>query len=423
MAADAIRIVNWERHYEVNRDGGAWKTGQAKRVAALEFVRWRAYGLQHSEDFRELAGRAGPEGACRAMGLFGKLLEIAAQKTADKRGWILSGRDEAMGAVEIAAKLGFDAAQVAVDLAILHAVRWVEAAACRFAVRPGAVNLAGAVLGLTCEQAGEVCEQGGQGGQDGGASEFAAAAATTPTLSEQNQKQNIKVKINQNPEGAGDDGEVGSHVGGGEREEGGGNLEGLPVGPPGTLGSGGLESGRLKSEDSGDLVGGKLDPGNLTRRPDGQGAKGTVALASHHGAGGETERCLSWEMRLEGMDLERADPALMLEGLSVRDEWRREMVIDRALAWLEAMAPEYLAPPPTAAEAVRRDAAGCRTTCERKAKALYEQGGAEAVAWLVRIVQRKREEAKSSRGRLRNVMALAIAKVNERLMRTTAPPG
>ena len=97
----AIRIVGWDEYYEVTDKGHqywsakkraeeAGKEAPKKRPGPLPYVRFRASGLDHTEDYRKLLEAAGPKTASRCFGLWGKLLEIAASKKANQRGWILS---------------------------------------------------------------------------------------------------------------------------------------------------------------------------------------------------------------------------------------------------------------------------------------------------------------------------------------------
>ena len=90
----AWHITDWEQYYEVNSDGGRWRSGQKKRAKPPEYIRWYVGGpggddRAYQECSLGVADKFGPEAWAVAFGLFGKLLEVAATQDTQFRGYIL----------------------------------------------------------------------------------------------------------------------------------------------------------------------------------------------------------------------------------------------------------------------------------------------------------------------------------------------
>ena len=127
--AEAWRIVDWLEHYEVNSSGRPLQPGQDPRAAPLGFVRWKAMGLMISPQYDDLCQAAGPLLAAAALGLFGKLIEVAASTTAERRGCVLDRKQKAMGPGEMASRFRFDLEAVVLPaLAALETAGWIEVA-------------------------------------------------------------------------------------------------------------------------------------------------------------------------------------------------------------------------------------------------------------------------------------------------------
>jgi len=91
----AYRIVDWDRLYEVGRKGQqltSYIPVESRRKGPLKFVRLKVRGLSIDPVLDEIIGRAWEPGRLfhwAVLGIFDKLLEIAADQEREYRGWIL----------------------------------------------------------------------------------------------------------------------------------------------------------------------------------------------------------------------------------------------------------------------------------------------------------------------------------------------
>lgn len=131
MADDWIKIprIADGHRYEVNASGGVWKDGQDRRKGGLEYVRVKADGTDQSVAYRAMANAAGKYVAV-CVGLFDKLLQIAAKQPLEKR-WLilLSGNSRnSWDSGILADQLSFSRKDVDKALEVLshEDVRWIE---------------------------------------------------------------------------------------------------------------------------------------------------------------------------------------------------------------------------------------------------------------------------------------------------------
>lgn len=403
----ALRILHFEDDFEINEKSHVFeKSGRyKKKVKGLDYLRYPVEGLTRSEASLRLAALAGAERLAAVEGIYYRMASIAADRRREHRGWILDSELCPLGPGEIANFTGYPQKQIAEVIDILRRARLVEWLPCPFA-RKSLDTIRLAVEGP------EFPEKLGKYGNP---------------LINQNQKQRTGT-LNSEPEPEEDmetkvEGETG---GSGDRGE---DLRGLP-----SAGSEGLESDNLKSEDldsgsnlnseSGDLssetlprAGGRQSVQD-TRDPD--GGRGLVR-EDRVRERGRTEPDygdeLSWEMRIGGMNVDVDDPGVLEEDLyrGEDDRLAREQIIERAMIWLRQMLPEYLDPPATARDDVRKEARGSETTVENILVELWEIEKQKGVVWFIRLCQRKRIEAIRSRGRMKNLMGVIVAKANEYL--------
>lgn len=131
----AYRIVNWRKLYEVTGRGkpaGAETPVEEMRKSPLPYVRWSVHGHSLGPTYRKMVKKAWGVGilmemAC--MGLFGKLLELAADQGPQWRGWILDEKQRPINAQQIADILDIkDDGKVESLLEILchEEINWVE---------------------------------------------------------------------------------------------------------------------------------------------------------------------------------------------------------------------------------------------------------------------------------------------------------
>lgn len=131
----AYRIVNWRTLYEVTakgRQAGVDTPDDELRKSPLPYVRWSVHGHSLGPTYRKMVKKAFGVGilmemAC--MGLFGKLLELAADQGPKYRGWILDEKQRPINAQQIADILDIaDDGKVQSLLEILcdEEINWVE---------------------------------------------------------------------------------------------------------------------------------------------------------------------------------------------------------------------------------------------------------------------------------------------------------
>lgn len=123
------RIREWEIRYEVNAKGDAWSEGQEKRRIALSYVRMTVHGRAMTRSNRRLNALAGDD-APAVFGVFGKLMELAADNTKDLRGWIVDSDGTPFTPDDIADILQWPVAIIDKALNILSSndLRWIEKA-------------------------------------------------------------------------------------------------------------------------------------------------------------------------------------------------------------------------------------------------------------------------------------------------------
>jgi hypothetical protein len=100
----AYRIANWQKNYEVTKDGKAASSNCSRknlRQSPLAFVRLPVQGHNPSLTYRLLLAKAGKNGMA-VFGIFCKLLELAANQSSQYRGWILDDKQQPMNASQIA---------------------------------------------------------------------------------------------------------------------------------------------------------------------------------------------------------------------------------------------------------------------------------------------------------------------------------
>lgn len=489
--AVALRIVGWEDYYEVTDKGNKWqaavkkareteKEAPKKRAGVLDYVRFRVYGLQHSEDYRRLLQESaasveriygggnytaeqlmekGQDNACRAFGLWGKLLEIAGGKKSRHRGWILSGKAEVMGPVMLAWKLGFSERGVAEDLDVLIVVGWIEAANCPVAAAGEALIRFGAENEVNPDFSGDsrkILEF-----QEPYINETKPNTAQAKTTESEIARRRLALQKYEEEERSGGGPRAPEVVGeGGRLDEGGGEKrgkegldgdsggkdsesDGSPGPVPAESGAGG--SGARGSDKSGGSgtpagpagageVGGigdseNRDSGNRTGDRAGRG--GTAPLKIRKAINGlvilEDGQSVSWEIYLRSVDLEREDPRLVLNNLTVQGERaRREEVIMRALGWAKGLAPGLLdedeALEGDGAEKARINLAGMDHALGDLWEARQEEGIIFALQALQEVVADAAHK-KGTRRAIRNVMAVVMKKINVFLGRADKKQG
>lgn len=118
--AMVIRILDWAGSYEL-------RPKEACGSSALKYVKWRCHGATETVPYRKLRQAAGPE-LLAALGLFGKLLEMAAGEPRSRRdGTVWNYRHEPASVPDIAFQVGADADTVQRCLDhLLAAEDWIE---------------------------------------------------------------------------------------------------------------------------------------------------------------------------------------------------------------------------------------------------------------------------------------------------------
>lgn len=91
----AYRIVDWDKKFEVNRKGQSvtsYLPVEYRRKGALKFIRIPVDGLRIDPLLDEIIGRAWITGQLfhwAVLGVYTKLVEIAADQEREYRGWLL----------------------------------------------------------------------------------------------------------------------------------------------------------------------------------------------------------------------------------------------------------------------------------------------------------------------------------------------
>ena len=388
----ALYILQFDEFFEVDSSGRAWKTSPAvvnrrvggklkgpepeKRAGPIPYLRYplasSAQGTEAGDLLRlrmqQISQHVGRSKIGKVRDMFFGLAGIAANKICTKRGWVTNAADEALGGQEIADILDLDLDDVAWGLEIMRHFRLVEWRPCPFANQ----LISPVSFGIT-EQEKE------------GSLNSASPLNQIP---------------NTNKEQAKDQGAAETRADATE----GSDLGGLPPGGSESLGDLDLEGLDLEDADL-DLDNLGLENLDLTGASRRQGGKAPFALGKKAG----------WYHSLNGLELAKISPQIIAEELTDNQDFRKEVVIERALYWLKKMSPEYLDPRSTASREMINAATGCEVTITDKMEKLFEKENVRGVIWFVGIVQKKRVEVLHSRGRLRNYMALAVNRANERL--------
>jgi len=98
----AYRIVDWDKNYEVGRKGQqltSYMPVEARRKGPLKFVRLKVNGLSIDPTLDEIISRSWQPGSIfhwAVLGIYNKLLEIAADQEREYRGWILDQKQKPM---------------------------------------------------------------------------------------------------------------------------------------------------------------------------------------------------------------------------------------------------------------------------------------------------------------------------------------
>ena len=122
------RIVNWEKHYEVNSKNQPAREGDTLRRGRLDYIRLKSYGKRQSVAYRQLLAEAKGSGIARIYGIFCKFLEIAGDAEGGERGVLRNQHDEPATAKEIAFMIGCPERQVqnAIEVLCWPGVTWLE---------------------------------------------------------------------------------------------------------------------------------------------------------------------------------------------------------------------------------------------------------------------------------------------------------
>ena len=131
---DAYKIVEWLEHYEVtekSKPATAQTPIESLRVSKLPYLRWKNNGHSLGPAYRRMNKKAWQFGNAMqpaTFGVFGKLIELAADQKRPFRGWILDERQRPMTDKMIAELLEWDVDVVARAMEILtdESVKWLE---------------------------------------------------------------------------------------------------------------------------------------------------------------------------------------------------------------------------------------------------------------------------------------------------------
>lgn len=94
------RIVDWDKNYEVNNKGRqitSYIPVEERRKGSLKYVRLKVYGLSIDPILDEIISRSWQPGSIfhwAVLGIYNKLLEIAADQEREFRGWVLDQKQK-----------------------------------------------------------------------------------------------------------------------------------------------------------------------------------------------------------------------------------------------------------------------------------------------------------------------------------------
>jgi hypothetical protein len=125
------RIADWDRHYEVDAHGHAWRPGKAFRNAPIGYVRNKARGRSWSRSALALRDLTDSKTYAAALGTFGKVAElVACSPRAEREGGVIRNRKGKPATIEeIAWMIRMDVATLEEVFPLLThpEVEWLEA--------------------------------------------------------------------------------------------------------------------------------------------------------------------------------------------------------------------------------------------------------------------------------------------------------
>jgi len=405
----AYRICNWQELYEVTDKGNPWAAGKMEggeerklRGRPLPYARHpiEGRGLTITEDRQRLEEAIGMEGMLICEGLYWRLVEIAGDKDAEYRGWIVTGNLEAMDATLLARRLRLDMKQVTVALKALKQVGWIEFVKCSFAIEcgqpvrfeEGDVKLGDLESSITLPKLPGI--------------------AGNPSEPNPNPKENINITESEGPPaGEGKPAEIVAGRSGGliraAAEESGSESEGSESGTGGR---------RISGPESGSESGGSgnracSSPDQRLKEPSNLAKPRPVTLGIDPG---EANGILSWPLLIGGLDVKRDDPGCLLADLNPNPRYALEQLIERMMIWFRLLCPS-LEPPDMASEDVRRQAAVNNREIESWCAKVWDKFGAEGTVELIRFLQDIRKDCDRRRSRILNPIAVWVAKVKKKL--------
>ncbi|MBI9016874.1 MAG: hypothetical protein JEZ07_06390 [Phycisphaerae bacterium] len=410
--AKAYYINDWRSRYEVNDKGNILSDGQKCRKAPLQYVRCRASGLVYGQGWRKLQRQSKKYGVdlYAVFGLFMKLLEIAACRPAEQRGYILDSDMASLGPERLAEEIGGDADLICTYLYIMiEDLKWLVVQECPFAIGSQKDD-------LQLEYFLAFSRFSGNSRRGGAPSERNRNETNnynlTETITDSGESGEPCPAEQEKTIPADDQGKSEDAI----LNKSGGSKSLLPeysesgLSDIGESGQASLssESGKSDIEVSEDRTGQEAF----------RGSKATSSLQSNCQASASGKR-LSYEFDLLAWDVERDDPVVMLDNFPTRESAQWFALDERAMRWFEALVPE-LQPSVTARESVRKQARGDMTCIQGRIREAWDLGlrlhkanpdihCGSIVVKLVQNMQQKKADVARSRGRLHNLMALWMA--------------
>jgi hypothetical protein len=128
------KICNWARDYEVNQKGnvptGGYLDLAMRRKGPLKYVRWPVMGTASSAELDDLiktSWRSGTLFHWAVLGIYLKLLDIAADHERDKRGWLIDKNNVPVGPGYFARRFNEPDPRLVIDaFDILTMCGWIE---------------------------------------------------------------------------------------------------------------------------------------------------------------------------------------------------------------------------------------------------------------------------------------------------------
>jgi hypothetical protein len=121
-------IREWACRYEVSEKGHAWKPGDNKRAGPLDYYRSKVFGDVDGHGFRELRRVAGKGRYMMVFGIFHKLLELAACRPKDMRGFLImdSGEPATLESLSLDLIIPLRQLEFALNCLQHKDLRWIE---------------------------------------------------------------------------------------------------------------------------------------------------------------------------------------------------------------------------------------------------------------------------------------------------------